>query len=141
MLLLLMTNTSNGAGFFVASTIIAGVGYGLSFSLVAEIAVSAVPPERAGAAASIAETSNEIGNALGISVLGSLAALWFRLSGPGVASTLNETLDQPALAAEVVAQAEHAFLTGMHLAVGVAGLLTLAVGLLAIYWLPKTLPE
>lgn len=141
MLLLLMTDTNYGAGFFVASTIIAGIGYGLSFSLVAEIAVSAVPPERAGAAAAIAETSNEIGNALGISVLGSLAALWFRLSGPDVAGTLNETLDTSGLAAETIAQAQQAFLTGMHLAIAVAGLLTFAVGLLAVYWLPKTLPE
>lgn len=103
--LLLLTTPTQGAWLFVASTIIAGVGYGLSFSLVAEIAVSAVPPERAGAAASIAETSNEIGNALGISVLGSIAALWFRLYGPGVAGTLGESLGQPSISVESALQA------------------------------------
>lgn len=139
--LLLMTTTSQGAALYVASTIVAGVGYGLSFSLVAEIAVSAVPPERAGAAASIAETSNEIGNALGISVLGSVAALLFRLSGPGFAGTLNESLDHPAITVDTVIQAKEAFLAGMHAAIAIAGLMTFAAAVLAILWLPRKLPK
>ncbi|MBV8679617.1 MAG: MFS transporter [Aquitalea sp.] len=139
--LLLFTTTEAGAIAFVASTVIAGVGYGLSFSLVAEIAISAVPPERAGAASSIAETSNEIGNALGITLLGSLAALVFRLSGPGMAGTLNETLDRTGVTAQAVMQAKEAFLSGLHLAVGIGGLLTLLVGSLAWFWLPRKLPE
>ncbi|MFQ6242011.1 MFS transporter [Sinorhizobium meliloti] len=139
--LLLFTTTETGIAVFVASTMIAGVGYGLSFSLVADIAVSAVPANRAGAAGSIAETSNELGNALGISLLGSLATLNFRLFGPGVAGTLDETLDQPGLAYQSLIQAQEAFLTGMHVAIGTGGLLTLAAGVLAWVWLPSRLPE
>ncbi|WP_180980746.1 MFS transporter [Sinorhizobium sp. M4_45] len=139
--LLLFTTTEAGIAVFVASTMVAGVGYGLSFSLVADIAVSAVPANRAGAAGSIAETSNELGNALGISLLGSLATLNFRLFGPGVAGTLDETLDQPGLAYQSLIQAQEAFLTGMHVAIGTGGLLTLAVGVLAWVWLPSRLPE
>ncbi|MBA1203317.1 MFS transporter [Pseudomonas capeferrum] len=139
--LLLCTTTEAGALAFVASTVIAGVGYGLSFSLVAEIAVSAVPSERAGAAGSIAETSNEIGNALGITLLGSLAALVFRLSGPGVAGTLNETLGHLGLTAQGVLQGKEAFLSGLHWAVGVGGLLTFLAGVVAWLWLPRKLPE
>jgi DHA2 family multidrug resistance protein-like MFS transporter len=138
---LLFTTMETGAMAFVASTLIAGIGYGLSFSLVAEIAVSAVPAERAGAAGSIAETSNEIGNALGITLLGSLAAMNFRLFGPGVAGTLNETLDHPGITAEALIQAKEAFLSGLHLAVGAGGLLTLLVGIVAWLWLPRKLPE
>jgi DHA2 family multidrug resistance protein-like MFS transporter len=139
--LLLLTSTEAGVPAFIASTIIAGVGYGLSFSLVAEVAVSAVPAERAGAAGSIAETSNELGNALGITLLGSLAALSFRLLGPGVAGTLDETLDHARITPEAAAQAKEAFLTGLHIAVGVGGLLTLVVGIAAWIWLPRKLPE
>ncbi|MFC6486618.1 MFS transporter [Nitratireductor sp. GCM10026969] len=139
--LLLFTGTEVGIAAFIASTMVAGIGYGLSFSLVAEIAVSAVPAERAGAAGSIAETSNELGNAVGISVLGSLAALSFRLLGPGVAGTLDQTLDQHGLASDTVVQAKEAFLTGLHVAVGTGGLLTLAVGIIAWLWLPRRLPE
>lgn len=139
-LALLFTTTESGAAAFVASTLIAGVGYGLSFSLVAEVAVSAVPEERAGAAGSIAETSNEIGNALGIALLGSLAALIFRLAGPGVAGTLNETLAHPDIAESVAQQAREAFLSGLHVAAGAGGLLMLLVGLAAWIWLPRKLP-
>lgn len=141
MFMLLLTSTEVGVIAFVASTMIAGIGYGLSFSLVAEVAVSAVPAERAGAAGSIAETSNELGNALGITLLGSSAALSFRLLGPGVAGTLNETLDHAGIAPEAAVQAKEAFLAGLHIAVGVGGLLTLIAGIIAWLWLPRTLPE
>lgn len=139
--ILLLTSTEVGVHAYIASTMISGIGYGLSFSLVAEVAVSAVPAERAGAAGSIAETSNELGNALGITLLGSLAAFSFRLLGPGVAGTLNETLDHAGISPGVVAQAKDAFLTGLHFAVGIGGLLTLIVGVIAWLWLPSKLPE
>lgn len=76
-----------------------------------------------------------------ITLLGSLAALSFRLLGPGVAGTLNETLDQSGLASETFMQAKEAFLTGLHIAVGTGGLLTLAGGIITWLWLPKKLPE
>lgn len=101
--------------------------------------MSAVPAERAGAAGSIAESSNELGNAFGITLLGSLAALSFRLLGPGVAGTLNESLDHTGISAQAAEQAKEAFLTGLHLAVGVGGLLTLVVGITAWIWLPRKL--
>ncbi|MCO5148646.1 MULTISPECIES: MFS transporter [unclassified Shinella] len=139
--LLLLTSTQTGVAAFLASTMIAGIGFGLSFSLVAEVAVSAVPAERAGAAGSLAETSNELGNALGISLLGSLATLSFRLLGPGVAGTLSETLDHAGVTPEATAQAKEAFLTGLHMAVGAGGLMTLTLGIVAWLWLPRKLPE
>ncbi|WP_417767134.1 MFS transporter [Stappia sp.] len=138
--MLLFTSTEAGVVAFIASTIVAGIGYGLSFSLVAEVAVSAVPAERAGAAGSLAETSNELGNALGITLLGSLAALSFRLLGPGVAGTLDETLDHAGITPQVAEQAREAFVAGMHIVVGVSGLLTLVAGIVAWLWLPRTLP-
>ncbi|MFG3498308.1 MFS transporter [Streptomyces sp. NPDC047928] len=137
LLLLLLTSVTGGVAAFIASTVVAGIGYGFSFSLVAETAVAAVPPERAGSAASIAETSNELGNALGISLLGSLAALCFRLLGPDVAGTLDETLDKPDLSAATIAQAKDAFLSGMHVAIAVASVLSLALGVLALRWVPR----
>jgi DHA2 family multidrug resistance protein-like MFS transporter len=139
--MLLFTGTQTGAVAFIASTIVAGVGYGLSFSLVAEVAVSAVPVQRAGAAGSIAETSNELGNALGIALLGSLAALGFRLLGPGVAATLDETINHTGISAQAVEQAREAFVTGLHIAVGTGGMLMLIVGIAAWVFLPTDLSE
>ncbi|OCG36867.1 MULTISPECIES: MFS transporter [unclassified Gilliamella] len=139
--ILLFTNIEHGVIAVIISSIIAGVGYGLSFSLVAEIAISAVPPANAGAAASLAETSNEIGNALGITILGSLAAFYFRVSGPNVAGTLNETLDYPNLSIALINQAKFAFVDGMHIAILVASALTFIVGILAICWIPKSISK
>ncbi|WP_208320469.1 MFS transporter [Actinomyces sp. ZJ308] len=135
--LLLLTRTAAGVGWFIASTAVAGVGYGISFSLVADTAVGAVPPERAGAAGAIAETSNEVGNALGIALLGSTATLVFRLRGPGTAPTVGESLDA-ARSASVVDQAKAAFVDGFHLAVALAVLLCAALGALALRWLSRS---
>ncbi|MFI7106805.1 MFS transporter [Nonomuraea sp. NPDC050227] len=132
LLLLLPTAVMGGAGWYVASTVVAGVGYGISFSVVADTAVGAVPPERAGAAGALAETSNEIGNALGIALLGSLAALVFRLRGPDLAPTLDETLQLPALVPAAAAQAEAAFVAGLHVAAAVAGVLHVVLGVVAL---------
>ncbi|MBB5121804.1 permease [Streptomyces eurocidicus] len=134
---LLITGVSSGIGWYVASTVVTGLGYGISFSVVADTAVAAVPAERAGSAAAIAETGNELGNALGIALLGSLAALVFRLQGPAVAGTLNETLRVPGLAAAVVGDAKSAFVTGLHLAAAVAGILHAALGVFALRHLPR----
>lgn len=134
--LLLLTTVSGGIGWFIASTAVAGIGYGISFALVADTAVAAVPANRAGAAGAIAETSNEIGNALGIALLGSVAALVFRLLGPDVAPTLDETLDRD-VAAAAIEQARQAFVTGLHAAMAVAAILCAGLGLLALRWMPK----
>ncbi|WP_350349276.1 MFS transporter [Agromyces sp. G08B096] len=137
LLLLLPTTVTGGIGWFVASTAVAGIGYGISFAVVADTAVAAVPPERAGSAGAIAETSNEIGNALGIAVLGSLAAVVFRLQGPDLAPTLDETLQVPELATAVVVDAKSAFLSGLHIAAATAGFLHFVLGILALRWLPR----
>ncbi|MEU8784345.1 MFS transporter [Streptomyces sp. NPDC048637] len=137
LLLLLATGVSSGIDRYVASTVIAGIGYGISFSVVADTAIAAVPTEHAGSAAAIAETSNEIGNALGIALLGSLAALIFRLQGPDLAGTLNETLQVPGLTAAVIGEAKAAFVTGLHAAAVIAGTLHAALGIFALRHLPR----
>jgi DHA2 family multidrug resistance protein-like MFS transporter len=48
------------------------------FTLAADLMVSAAPPERAGAAAGISETSSEFGGALGIAVLGVIGTALYR---------------------------------------------------------------
>jgi DHA2 family multidrug resistance protein-like MFS transporter len=138
LLLLLPTGVDGGIGWYISSTVVAGVGYGISFSLVADTAVSAVPPERAGSAAAIAETSNEIGNALGIALFGSLAALVFRFQGPGLAGTLTETLLIPDLTPTLISDAKTAFVTGLHATAVSAGILHGALGILALLWVPRT---
>lgn len=132
LLLLLPTSTGDGVGWFIAATAVAGIGYGISFSVVADIAVAAVPVERAGAAAALAETGNELGNALGIALFGSLAAVLFRIGGPDLAPTLGETLDLPGLAAAELDDARSAFVSGLHVVAATAATLHGILGSVAI---------
>lgn len=55
---------------------LAGMGFGVSSALVsaAVVIMSFAPPERAGGAAAIQETCYELGNVMGIAILGSLTA-------------------------------------------------------------------
>ncbi|WP_426368333.1 MFS transporter [Streptomyces sp. E-08] len=137
LLLLLPAAATGGTGWYVASTASAGIGYGISFAVVADTAVGAVPPERAGSAGAIAETSNEIGNALGIALLGSLAAVLFRLQGPDLAPTLDETLRVPGLADAAASAARSAFVTGLRVAAATAAVLHVALGLFTLRRLPR----
>jgi DHA2 family multidrug resistance protein-like MFS transporter len=53
-------------------------GFGMTFTLTADMVVTAAPPERAGAASAISETGAEFGGALGIAVLGSIGMAVYR---------------------------------------------------------------
>ncbi|MFB9469757.1 MFS transporter [Nonomuraea salmonea] len=132
LLFLLPTAITGGIGWYVTATVVTGIGYGISFSVVADTAVGAVPVERAGAAGAIAETSNELGNALGIALLGSLAALVFRLQGPDLAPTLDETLHLRDLAPALATEAKTAFVTGLHVVAAVASALHVVLGVVAV---------
>ncbi|MGW4364259.1 MFS transporter [Nocardia takedensis] len=122
-LMLLGIAVDGGVGWYLAGSAIAGVGYGLSFTLVSDVAVSSVPPERAGSAVGISETSFELGNALGLALLGSLAALVFR-SGGDYAATLGETIEIAGTDTALSDAARASFVDGLHVATTVgAGLL------------------
>ncbi|NKX89931.1 MFS transporter [Nocardia coubleae] len=129
-LMLLGVGVDGGLAWYVAGSVIAGVGYGISFTLVSDVAVSAVPAERAGSAVGISETSFELGNALGLALLGSLAALVFR-SGGDFDETLGETLAHSDGNAGLANAARESFVSGMHVATTCGALLLLAMAALA----------
>lgn len=56
------------------------VGLAPCAAVVADLVVSAAPPERAGTASALNETSSEFGGAIGIALLGSLATFLYRSS-------------------------------------------------------------
>jgi DHA2 family multidrug resistance protein-like MFS transporter len=121
----------------VASTVIS-VGLGPVITLATELIVGSAPPEQAGAATGISETSGELGGALGIAILGSLGTAVYRSrvaeSLPsdipaavvdaardtlGGALAIAQTL--PAAARDaVVAVAEIAFVDALHVVAAVA---------------------
>lgn len=124
---LLFIGTDTPLWMYLVPTTIAGVGYGIVFSLVSEVAVGSAPPERAGAASGISETSFELGSALGLALLGSLATAVFRSDdgGRGFAETLGQTLDRARAIGDgsLASDARAAFVDGLHIAVGVSTVL------------------
>jgi MFS transporter, DHA2 family, multidrug resistance protein len=62
----------------VTGSVVLALGLAPVFTLAADLMVSAAPPERAGAAAGISETSSEFGGALGIAVLGVVGTALYR---------------------------------------------------------------
>ncbi|MBF6297254.1 MFS transporter [Nocardia amamiensis] len=129
-LLVLGVGVHGGLWWYLTGSTIAGIGYGLAFTLVSDVAVSSVPPERAGSAVGISETSFELGNALGLALLGSLAALIFRSAGD-YAATLGETIQKAGGDAALIESARESFVNGMHIAVAAGATALVVMALIA----------
>lgn len=69
---------TEGPAVLVTGFVIFSLGLGPAFTLTNDILVGTAPPERAGAAAAISETSSELGGALGIALLGSIGTAAYR---------------------------------------------------------------
>jgi DHA2 family multidrug resistance protein-like MFS transporter len=84
----------------VAGACILSLGLAPVFTLATDVVLSAAPPERAGVAAGLSETSSELGGALGIAVLGSLVTAVFRVrmseAGPAATDALDAAGGNPA---------------------------------------------
>jgi DHA2 family multidrug resistance protein-like MFS transporter len=117
------------------------------FTLATDLVVGTAPPERAGAAAAISETSSEFGGALGIALLGSAATAVYRRemadtiptglspvdaesarSTLGAAVALGEQLSGP-MGAELIVAARDAFAQAMELAALISAAIALVTAL------------
>jgi DHA2 family multidrug resistance protein-like MFS transporter len=63
---------------FAAGTTIFSLGMSPVFTLTTDVIIGSAPPERAGAASAISETSAELGGALGIALFGSIGVALYR---------------------------------------------------------------
>jgi MFS family permease len=139
-----------------------GIGLGSTVVPITSSALSAVPPERSGMAASAANSSREIGAVTGVAILGALvnsqlrSALTSNLKHLGVPDTFNaiiihaietggvpssgntkgaggaEAAGQGTLVQEVIHAAYNAFYSGLHAALYLSAFLVLAAGLFAL---------
>ena len=73
----------------VGSSVLFSFGLAPLFTLITDMILSAVPPERAGAAGALSETSSEFGGAVGIALLGSIGTAVYRLN---IQKTIPPTL-------------------------------------------------
>jgi MFS transporter, DHA2 family, multidrug resistance protein len=134
------------------------IGWGPLGALCTELVVSSAPPEKAGSASAMSETSGEFGIAMGVATLGSIGTAIYRgqISGtmpaglPAEAATAaGDTLagavaaagQLPAgVAGELLAAAREAFTSGMNTVAAGAAVVTLLFAVLAVVTLRHLRP-
>ncbi|GAB2884423.1 MFS transporter [Streptomyces mayteni] len=143
---LTVIDQSTGYPLLGTALLVVGLGSGLSFTVTADVILSSVPKERAGAASAVSETAYELGTALGIALLGSLVTGVYRnFTGPaGAPDAAHESLGgaveaashlPPDTAAELLAAARQSFVDGLGLAAGAGAAVLLATAVAAWFLL------
>jgi DHA2 family multidrug resistance protein-like MFS transporter len=150
-------DSGSGLALIVAASIVMSLALAPVITLATELIVGSAPPEQAGAATGISETSGELGGALGIAILGSLGTAIYRsevatsLPGGvpadivdaardtlGGALAIAQTLPE-ALSATVIAAAQSAFVDAIHVVAAVSavgGVLTAIAAAAALRTVP-----
>jgi len=77
-------DATSGLAVFVIGSVIFSLGLSPVFTLTTDLIIGSAPPERAGAASAISETSAEFGGALGIAIFGSIGIAVYRSAMAGV---------------------------------------------------------
>ncbi|MFD3440630.1 MFS transporter [Streptomyces sp. NPDC058685] len=73
-----LVTADSGLAVIVVGSSIMTSGVGMVVLLATDVVVATAPPERAGSASALSETSNEFGGAIGIAMLGSIALTVYR---------------------------------------------------------------
>jgi MFS transporter, DHA2 family, multidrug resistance protein len=142
-------DSGSGILLIVVASIVISLGLAPVITLATELIVGSAPPEQAGAATGMSETSGELGGALGIAILGSVGTAVYRteiaeslpsgMSAEAVDAardTLGGALaiaqSLPAeVAAAVVVAAQTAFIDAIHFVAAVAVVLAVVTAIIA----------
>lgn len=135
--------------FIVAASLVMSLALAPVITLATELIVGSAPPEQAGAATGMSETSGELGGALGIAILGSLGTAVYRRElarempagvPAEVADAARDTLGGAMevartlpsdVAGALVASAHSSFIDGLQLVAGVTAVVAIAAAILA----------
>ena len=142
-------DSGTGLLFIVVASIVISLGLAPVITLATELIVGSAPPEQAGAATGMSETSGELGGALGIAILGSVGTAVYRTevadSLPsevpaaaadaardtlGGALAIAQTLPD-AVGTALVAVARTAFIDAIHFVAAVAVVLAVVTAVAA----------
>lgn len=137
---------ASGVGMAIAGFSLVYLGLGTIAALGTDLVVGAAPADKAGSASAMSEMVQELGVALGVALLGSLATLVYRAQvgatlGDGevaeVASIVEESLWATVSAGEslpagVLLEAQQAFTAGLSVTATVGGIGTFGLALLAV---------
>ncbi|MGW0251523.1 MFS transporter [Nocardia goodfellowii] len=149
LLMMTLLTADGGYGMAMAASVVCSLGLAPVFGITTEIIVGSAPPEQAGAASGVSETGAELGGALGISILGSISVAIYRgdlasalpadlppEAARSARDTLGGAVDVAAglpggLGDSVLGAARDAFLHGVHLTAGIAGIAALVIAVVA----------
>ncbi|BBC37930.1 MFS transporter [Streptomyces graminofaciens] len=129
-----------------AALLVVGVGAGFSFTVTADVILSSVPRDQAGAASAVSETAYELGAALGIAILGSIVTGVYRgFAAPaGTPEGAHESLGGAVEAAaglptaeaeQLLSSARESFVDGITVAAGAGAVVLLATAVAAWFML------
>lgn len=143
--LLLFLGGDSDLFLIVSGFAIFSLGIALVFTLVTDAIVGSAPPEQAGLASSMSETSSELGGALGIAILGSIGTLVYQNNmlkssfqndlnitdslGSVVVNANQLSADR---ASELITIAKEAFTGGMHWAAGISVVISITLAFLCL---------
>jgi len=151
--------TTSGYALVVTALLLLGLGMGTAMAPATDSIMGSLPPERAGVGSAVNDTTREVGGALGVAILGSIAASQYTsaVSGShalaqlpsvaadaatnsigGAVSVAALPADTPlaSLAAPLLADADAAFVEAMTHAVVIGGFVALLGALVALVFLP-----
>lgn len=129
-----------------------GTGMGLGTTPATSMLIGSLPAEKAGVGSAMNDVTREVGGAVGVAVLGSIVAMWYR---PRVGDVAGLSADQASSAEssisaaldvasslgsagrDLVAVATDAFTTGTQVAIAVAAVLIVLTAVLAAGWRPR----
>ncbi|WP_327427353.1 MFS transporter [Streptomyces sp. NBC_01236] len=143
---LTLLSQSTGYPLLGAALLFVGIGAGFSFTVTADVILSSVPKEQAGAASAVSETAYELGAALGIALLGSIVTgVYAGFTGPaGTPAEAHESLGGAVEAAKglpahtsepMLSAARESFVDGLTLASGGGAIVLLATAVAAWFLL------
>jgi DHA2 family multidrug resistance protein-like MFS transporter len=139
---------STGYPLLGAALLVVGIGAGFSFTVTADVILSSVPKDQAGAASAVSETAYELGAALGIALLGSIVTGVYRdFTGPtstpeaaheslGAAVEASKTMPSDP-AQHMLEAARTSFVDGLQLASAAGAAVLLATALAAWFLLKQ----
>lgn len=146
--ILTQVQVDSGLPILVTGLVVTSFAVSLATALTTDLIIGSAPPERAGSASGISETSAELGIALGIAVLGSIATVIYRNQitdtvpagvPPEAADAARETLGGAVVAAQqlpdergvaLLDTAREAFTSGLQLNAGLSAVVVTGLAIL-----------
>ena len=151
--------SAGGLGILVTGSVVFSLALAPVDTLATDLAVGAAPPERAGAASALSETSAEFGGALGIAILGVIGTSIYRSQltdalpagiVPKTAAAARDTLGGAVAAAGklpgqpgqvLLGVARQAFTQGLHVAFAISAGAVIGAAILAAIQLRHLRPS